>query len=247
MTADSAPAAALVTAIAVFPACASVDVTPASIRAADVPEAERAEVLARWRESVEIANEFLVSPFRRTLPEGRFELDDGAGLSFVSTAGAWPIRVRCTGWGDLCLALGFQAQEREDGFVVGRVTPRRDRRVDNALFRIRGGEALGAESMARLTLHETTHVVYRDGTTGFWNGLGYYLEAIFTLSSAAHSAEHRPHATSHEFAFFVLQRGDADELSRATMLAAFEEHVARPGGRACRHGLDEAELAPPGR
>jgi hypothetical protein len=45
-------------------------------------------------------------------------------------------------------------------------------------------------------LHETTHVVFRHGTVGFWNGVAYYLEAIFLFRANDHSAERRPHDAS---------------------------------------------------
>src|SRR6185369_12433586 len=114
--------------------CGGVPLTPAAISGAPVPEDVRRDVVATWREAVALANDFLASPFRATLPAGRFELADDAGMRFVTNAGSWPIAVYCTTWGDVCVAFGFAAQEREWGFVVGSMAPERDRLVDNSLF-----------------------------------------------------------------------------------------------------------------
>lgn len=108
--------------------CASVRVTPAGIRAAPVEAAEREAVLGRWERAIELANDFLASNFRRTLPEGHYTLDEARGMTFHATDTAWPIAVRCTTWGDVCTTSGFAAQERSWGFVVGQRAPRRDRK-----------------------------------------------------------------------------------------------------------------------
>ena len=179
---------ALIAAAALGSGCANVTLTPASIErpddaelAAAVPLAERQATVARWREAVLIANDFLASTWRQTLPSGRFELDDAAGMTFVTKFGSWPIAVRCTTWGDLCVATGFAAQEREDGFVIGEQGRERDRCVDNSLFLDGEDSRNGAPEIAELILHETTHTVWREGTVGFWNGVAYYLEAVFLL------------------------------------------------------------------
>lgn len=224
-------------------ACRSVEITPASIDVASVPAEERSTARERWGEAVALTNEFLASPYRRTLPAGHFDLD-ARGMRYVTERGTWPIEVRCTCFGDLVVGTGYRAQEREYGFVVGRRPPKRDPRVDNSMFRDPDGELHDVQSIADLMLHETTHVVYREGTVGFWNGLAYYLEAIFLLRSASHSAERRPHATSEEFGFFNYARnGPAAE--RDTWLEFLDRHIAEGPGKNCRHGPQGEEPRPP--
>jgi len=240
--------APLLLALALAAACRSAVVSPATIRAADVPAEERAAALAALEQGVVLANEFLASPYRLTLPPGRFELDDD-GMRFVTAGGERPIEVRCTTWGDLCVGFGFAAQERSWGFVVGAREPARDRRVDNTLLRDSDGEVKSPADVAELTLHETTHVVYGDGTVGFWNGVAYYLEAVFLFRYSKHSAERRPFATSHEFGYFRFERDSRPE-NRGFVREAFLEHLAEPSKR-CRHGelppgAFAAERTPPG-
>ena len=205
-----------------------------------VSQEERREIVATWREATERANAFLASPYRRTLPAGRYEFDDRDGMRFVTAAGTWPIAVRCTTWGDLCVACGFAAQEREDGFVVGSRGRARDRLVDNSLFVSGwGGWRASSDGVADLILHETTHVVWREGTVGFWNGVSYYLEALFLFRYANHSDERRPNATDEEFGWFAAaQQPDS--------IAA---HLAQESDT-CRHGpftepIPPAPLPPP--
>lgn len=225
--------------------CSSTVVTPASIAAADVPEDVRVAERAKWTSAVEIANEFLASPYRRTLPAGRYELAE-TGMSYVSERGTWPIEVRCSTWGDNVVAFGYRAQEREYGFVVGKRPPNRDRSVDNSMFVDGDGLAHDAESIAALILHETTHVVVREGTVGFWNGVAYYLEAIFLLRSASHSAERYPHGTNEEFGFFRIDR-DSDDAEPDTWLHFLDDHIAKGGGKNCRHGPLPPEVRAPSR
>jgi len=179
-------------------------------------------------------NEFLASDWRRTLPAGRFELDDESGMRFVTAAGTWPISVHCNWYGDLCVATGFAAQEREYGFVVGEVDPERGRAIDNTLLCMSSGERMEPLDVAELILHETTHVVWREGTVGFWNGVAYYLEAIFLFRTNDHSAERRPHATGEEFLWWHMSR-DGDELMRTTIREFFEQHL-REDHPLCEHG-----------
>jgi len=219
-------------------ACATVEVTPAALRAAHASELARQDTEQIWRDAIALANEFLESPFRRTLPRGRFELDDGRGMSFLSPLGTWPIAVRCNRWGDLCLTFGFAAQEREYGFVVGEREPERDRVLDNSLFAQASDRRSPASAVAELILHETTHVVWREGTVGFWNGVAYYLEAIFLFRYSDHSGERKANATGEEFdAFFAGRtwRANGDEARAIEAADAFEVHV-KGESDSCRHG-----------
>jgi hypothetical protein len=229
--------------------CGGVPLTPAAISGAPVAEDVRRDVVATWREAVALANEFLASPFRATLPAGRFELADDAGMRFVTDAGAWPITVRCTTWGDVVVWFGFAAQEREDGFVVGSMAPERDRLVDNSLFVNGSGWRKPASDVADLVLHETTHVVWREGTIGFWNGVAYYVETIFLFRYSNHSDERRANATDEEFAWFLgdrqLRAADTPfgAAGAAAAIAALQEARARhllEGRDTCRHGPFDA-------
>src|SRR6185295_2126456 len=84
---------------------ACVVVTPSTIEAAKAPQQQRAQVLAAWTQSITIANEFLASPYRRTLPSGSIELGP-RGMRFVTDRGAWPLEVHCNPYGALVLAVG---------------------------------------------------------------------------------------------------------------------------------------------
>ena len=228
--------------------CAGVELTPAAVERALVEAPAPARAAATWRKAVALANEFLASAQRRTLPEGRIELSDAAGMRFVTSAGTWPIAVRCTTWGDVCLAFGFAAQEREWGFVVGSKEPERDRLVDNSLFVAPGGMRKSASAVAHLILHETTHVVWREGTVGFWNGVSYYLESIFLFRYSNHSDERRPNATDEEFDWFVNERAlrAADDAARLAALVSYIERHLGEAHDTCRYGpFEEAPPAPP--
>ena len=178
------------------------EVTPRSLREAVAPVEERELAIARWNEAVALANGFLASPHRHTLPPGRFELGED-GMIFTSEDRVWPITVRSTAWGDLCLLTGFIAQERSWGFVVGKEEPGADRVIDNSFLRNAGGGIANAQDIASLLLHETTHMVLRQGTIGFWKGVAYYLEAICLVRYDDHSAEREPYATTREFAAYL--------------------------------------------
>lgn len=127
-------------------------------------------------------------------------------MRFVTPLGTWPIAVRCNWWGDVCVACGFAAQEREYGFVVGEREPERDRLVDNSFFQYGDGARKPAYELAELFLHETTHVVWREGTVGFWNGVSYYLEAIFLFRYSNHSDERKARGTGEEFTWWNMHR-----------------------------------------
>lgn len=226
MTGALARTAALASFALFASACGSVELTPAAIATAHAPEDLRADVFRKWRVAVTLANDFLASDWRLTLPPGRLELADGSGMRFVSPLGTWPIEVRCTWWGDVVCACGFAAQEREHGFVVGESEPERDRLVDNTLFVNAAGWRKPPSDVAELILHETTHVVWREGTVGFWNGVAYYLEAIFLFRYADHSAERKANATTEEFMWFAIHRERDPDL---------DAHLKAPHDE-CTHG-----------
>jgi hypothetical protein len=214
--------------------CRSLEITPAALRDGTESRPERAAALERWTESIELANGFLASEFRRTLPAGRYELGED-GMRFVTASRTWPIRVVSSSWGDLVVRTGFAAQEREWGFVVGSRSPADDPLVDHSFFRYADRSPMGPAEIASLVLHETTHVVFREGTVGFWNGVAYYLEAIFLLRTAKHSDEWLPNATDEEFRFFHFARAAAPEY-RSIYVQALEEHLAAGPTSSCTHG-----------
>ncbi len=222
-------------------ACRSIPITPAAIEAcAAAPEAKES-ALRRWREAVDRANAFLASPFRRTLPEARYDLGPG-GMRFVAGDRIWPIEVRSTTWGDLVLWAGFQAQEREYGFCVGDCPPEKEPLLDHSFFRTADGGLLEPDAIADLILHETAHVVAREGTVGFWNSLAFYAEAVFLFRSTTHSDEDIPHAVSEEFAYFRTGSGGPPGR-RGAALSMLEGHLGK-GGPHCRHGPIEGAADP---
>jgi len=219
-------------------ACRSLEITPAALRAPGGRTEERAAALARWEEALVLINEFLESSYRRTLPPGRFELTE-RGMRFHSAAGrSWAIGVYASGWGDLVVATGFRAQESRDGFCVGAIERvpgvALDGQLDQTFFRARDGSWQDSFSLAEVTLHETTHVVYRAGTIGPWNTIGYYLVAVATLSASHHPAEDRPRATSEEFAWFAAARSSDPEY-RHVIERVRDEHIAQAHEH-CEHG-----------
>jgi hypothetical protein len=224
--------------------CRSLAITPDALRAPVAPgEAagrpdDRLKALDRWQAAIGLINEFLASPWRATLPAGRFELTDG-GMTYTTTDGReLPVAVASTWWGDLVVASGFRAQEGEDGFCVGEIDRPEgetgDPLIDHTFFRFSDGGWHDIESLAEVTLHETTHDFYRVGTVGPWNTFGYYAVAVFTLSASTHPAEDRPRATSEEFRWFCQARrtapGFLDVLERAR-----DQHLASED-RSCEHG-----------
>jgi hypothetical protein len=216
--------------------CTSVAITPASVRAAKVPTEETRTSIQRWESAVRIANHFLESPYRRTMPAGKFTLDDD-GMRFQSGSAdhTWPVHVRYDVIGQVCVKLGFAAQERTDGFAVGKVPPHRSTVIDNSFFRSRDGKEQPPHVIAGLILHEATHQILRDGTVDVPKSVAYYAEAVFLLRSRTLTAERRPYATSEEFDRFLKSYG-TDAETQARMLREFEEHLAQGPTKWCRHG-----------
>ena len=225
-----------------LPGCSSVPITPAAVRQAPVATTDAASAIQRWETAVIIANMFLESPYRRTLPAGRFTLTD-AGMRLETAGGAWPIHVRYDAMGQVCVTFGFVAQERTDGFAIGKAPPKKNVVTDNTFFRTRVGAPQSPEGMAALLLHETTHEVLRDGTVNIPKSVAYYAEAVFLLRSRTLTAERRPYATSEEFGRFLKSHGQ-DEAAQAQMLREFEVHLAQGPTKFCRHGPFAVPPAP---
>jgi hypothetical protein len=210
-------------------------VTPATIAQANVPDDVKRAASQRLRDAVQLADEFLASDARLTLPPGRFELDDVEGTRFVTALGTWPAVGRCNTWGDVVAACGFAAQEREYGFACGARAANRDRAVDNSWLEFDDGELKPPPFVAELLLHETTHDVFREGTVGFWNGVAYYLEAVFLLRANDHSAERHARATSEEFTWFCMRRDAKSDFERAAFDQVVADHLAQKHPH-CEHG-----------
>jgi len=187
--------------------CVSVPISPALLRTAQAQYPESPDALSRWEKAVERGNAFLRSPYRKTLPEGQLRLTTD-GMEFVTAKATLPIRIRCTRFGDFTVACGFSAQERSNGFIVGRTKSARTRLLDNSFFRFSEGEPMPPDSMAELILHELTHSYYRCGTVSFTQGFLYYGETIFLFRYQNHSMERVPFETSAEFEKFI-RMGDS--------------------------------------
>ncbi len=228
----------------VAPACRAPIVSPAALRAAELPERERRQALELWQAAVERANEFLDSPFRRTLPPGEIALGD-EGMRFVERENGreiQPLEVVCSDWGDLLVLCGFAAQESPRGFTVGATRARGRRLVENSLFRDPENQWLSPPEIASLVLHELTHDWSGDGALGFAKSCSYYA-SFLAHGYDEHPDERRANATSEEFGFFArtLGRGPAE---REAALHDLEQHLATSSAsRRCRHGSFNA--APP--
>lgn len=244
-SAEAALASAIVA--AVLGGCGATIITPAAIRTADAPPEDRARAEATLRAAFVRCNEFMASPFRHALPPGAFLLDDTRGLSFTTPAGAWPIEIRCTNWGDFFTWCGLQAQEGDGGFTVGEVDPERDPVIDNSLLRDLNGFEVSSDTVANLILHETTHVVSDEGAIGFWKSWGYYLEAIFRLRvGQTHSDERRAYSTGEEYHAFIQSVGRS-EKEKAWLLAGLNQHIAASTPDLCHHAPPEPAPVPPER
>ena len=230
---------------AAIAACSVVPITPAAMRQADVPPADRDHAVQTLTDAVSRCNEFMASPFRHALPPGRFVLDDSQGLRFETATGTWPLEIRCTDWGDVVLSFGFQAQEGEGGFTVGEVEPERDRLIDNSLLRDGNGWELGSDTVADLILHETTHVVSDEGAIGFWQSAGYYVETVFLFRyDRSHSDERRAYSTNEEYHAFIQSAGQG-EAETARLLAELGAHIAQASDDTCHHEPPDPPPQPP--
>jgi len=166
-----------------------------------------------------LCNEFLNSPYRKTLPKGSLRLTE-EGTEFVTEKRVVPIRIRCSTSGDLVVRVsGLLAQERSDGFVVGLARPKRSRLLDNTFFNHPNGQPLSSSVMAELLLHELTHCYYHVGTVSFGKGLAYYAEAVLLFRYRNHSMERLPYRTTAEFwQFFNNSSGRFNLLKRKERL-----------------------------
>ncbi len=181
-----------------FASCSTV-ITPRAVEdSTDWPVSERAEINTRWTKAVRLANDFLQSEDNLSLPNGVIHLHHDSGMSWHHPDGCRPIRVENSWWGDRCVDMGFAAQERSWGFVVG---DRGDgpQVIDHSLFYYTNGMMKSAPHMAELILHETAHMVHGVGTVGFWDSVSYYWHAMFSGGGREHPAEQLPYATSDEF------------------------------------------------
>jgi hypothetical protein len=179
---------------AALAACVSQPITPAGLRELGSAGEQAA---ARLEHAVVLANAFLSSDARRTLPPGSLEWR-GDQLAFAHAGGELELKIRRTTFGDLVESFGFEAQERSDGFVVG-ARGAGDPRLANSLFVSPSGGPKDARFIAELILHELTHTYCGDGTVSVCGSIAYYVEAILLRRYDDHSAERRPYATTGEF------------------------------------------------
>ncbi|MGK0220291.1 MAG: hypothetical protein ACI9HE_003802 [Planctomycetota bacterium] len=208
-------------------ACSTL-ITPSAIRASGAPLDLVSQTIKLYDQALLDANRFLASEHNLTLPLARYELAQNGTLVFVTGSERWPIRIRNSIAGELVLAVGFRAQERDDGFVVGSRPPDRYAAIDNSMFRLPDGSFHDADGVADLLLHETAHTFHGKGTVGYWNTLCYYAEVVFTWRTVNHSAEHLPNATSREYAIHraIIAARAAQNAPRLGWLEKlFEEHA----------------------
>ena len=123
--------------------------------------------------------------------------------------GCRELRVENTWWGDRCVGMGFAAQERSWGFVVG---DRGDgpQVTHNSLFFYVSGNMKNPADMAELILHETAHMIHHEGTVGFWSSLSYYWFVMFHGGGREHPAEFLPYSTSDEFGSWFHDQRNAE-------------------------------------
>ena len=155
-------------------------ITPKTIAAVRTRDSERDRSQQVLHEAVLIANGFLCSKYRKTLPPGGLRLTDD-GMTFVTAGAEQPLRIKCSVAGDILIPLHFAAWERSWGFVVGYVPPRQSRAIDNSLFKDSSGRALANYQVTRTILHELTHSYHKVGTVSFGKGVMYYMEGGFSL------------------------------------------------------------------
>ena len=204
---------ALVAAIVTSAGCVSSPITPAKLQAKATTDATAKAELETWMSAVELANLFLKSEYRKTLPTGVIIMD-AEGMLFTCATGGEPVRVSCTTFGDLLVKCNMIAQERSWGFVVGRIKPGSDRLTANSFFRYRDGRPQGNIEVAATILHELTHLHLKMGIDDPVNLVKYYSEAIFLLRYRSHSMERLPFNTTNEFYAFVgaLKKDHPDQF-----------------------------------
>jgi hypothetical protein len=185
-----------------FSGCVSVPITPNSIGKVKGRDVEKAGALTRLNDAVLMCNMFLHSTHRKTLPEGEIVLD-GDGMTFITATERLPIHIRCSSSGDLVIAFGFTAQERSDGFVVGKLPPKKNRELDNSLFNQPSGNVKKYYQISELILHELTHTYFKQGTVSFAKTIAYYAESIFLFRYRSHSMEKLAFQTTREFLAFA--------------------------------------------
>ena len=202
-----------IVAIVVSSGCVSVPVTPARLQQKASTNSTAKSEWETWKSSVDLANLFLKSECRKTLPEGVITFDD-EGMIFANTVTREPVRVRCTTFGDLLVKCNMIAQERCWGFVVGKVGEGNDRLTDNSLFRSPKGMPLANIEIAATILHELTHLHLKMGIDNPVNFIRYYSEAIFLFRYRTHSMERLPYNTTREFYAFIegLRKAHPDQF-----------------------------------
>ena len=197
--------ARLLSVLLLLAASCSTVITPTAVLESELPVEQKLELNARWESGVQLANAFLASDQNDSLPAGWISLLPDEGMYWHHPDGCREIRVENTWWGDRCVGMGFAAQERSWGFVVG---DRGDgpQVTHNSLFFYVNQTMKHPADIAELVLHEAAHMIHHEGTVGFFAGLSYYWHAMFHGGGREHPAELLPYTTSDEFhAWFASQ------------------------------------------
>ena len=215
-------------------------VTPLALREAEAPS-DRHRAFELWRESIEIANEFLASPFNASMPPGRLELVDD-GMRFHYKGETLELRVWNSATGDLAVWSGAIAQECIGGFRVG-TRGGDDPHVDHSWFRYPTGSLRRGDQIAKTLLHELAHAVHRTGNFGVVKSLLNYAEIVFLWRTwEERSFERAPQAVDHEFFHWLTSsRHCPARFPKRTVERAQRElrrHLDSPD-RLCRHGHAE--------
>jgi hypothetical protein len=181
--------------LALTSGCSTV-ITPEAVRGSNVPRELVDRSLGQWGAAIELVNEFLDERTLEDVPWFRLAYGE-RGMLLIREEGVQRFDIACTPWGWLIVKSGFAAQERSWGFVVGPVEG--DQPVfDNSFFY--GGLGLrGSHGLGGLILHEAIHTVLKNGTTGFFSGLSYYLQAIWHGGGEEHPHEARAYAIEGKF------------------------------------------------
>jgi hypothetical protein len=185
-----------------FAGCVAVPITPNKLAVLAATDPTARSELDTWTSAVAIANEFLHSNYRHTLPEGVITMD-GEGMIFMSDKVELHTQVRATSFGNFMVHLGFAGQTRSWGFVVGKVPPRKDYLTDNSLFRDLKGNPYGNVFVAKMILHELTHMNLGMGMDKPTVMLRAYSEAILLCRYRNHSMERLAWKTSAEFDAYI--------------------------------------------
>lgn len=194
----------LLVSMALCAGCVSVPVSPTSLAGCATRDQSAREALDALTSGVWLANAFLDSEFRHTLPAGRIDITEEC-LIYRSGSLEIPIHIRCTTFGDVLVAWDMAAQERSWGFIVGKVAGHGNRAYHNSLFYFPNGVFAGNVTVAGIILHELTHIYLGQGLDSMENSLRYYGEAVFLFRYRSHSMERAAYRTTDEYWSYITE------------------------------------------